>query len=350
MPSGARTSRLQGPSAITTSPASTGPDSRLDPPGAVGTMQRARVAGQRKAAQRGKTRGIGARQRQRIIHAHGTGPMHGVAKYPTQRRFERERAVTVERHIGDAEASGELEFHRLGREQAVRPIKLEPAAPAEMALRTRLGGERVVLGNGARQERPQHLSGLDQAGRLRGRPKGDKPRRDVRQKGEMIVGERGTLQCNAHKLGKARRKGGRKNGIAFDDAGIAVRRALARAAAIDQCHGQTALGEVECDRGADDTGSKHDDVAARQEDLRCGCPLSKEPAAFAQHSIPKAHLGSRGTRRMLARRLPAIGASERHAGPRRAGSRQDFIARRFLPSMPTSGGRTDGNFKDTERE
>jgi len=38
-----------------------------------------------------------AAKRQRIVHAHRAGPMHAMAEHATKRRFERERAFTIER-------------------------------------------------------------------------------------------------------------------------------------------------------------------------------------------------------------------------------------------------------------
>ena len=86
----------------------------------------------------------------------------------------------------------------------------------------------------------------------------------------MIIGQRGTLQRDPRKFLKACRKGRRKHRVAFDNSGIAVGRALPRLAAVDQRHGEAALDQMKRDRGADYTGSKHDDVTARQENLRCG--------------------------------------------------------------------------------
>ena len=88
------------------------PGSGFDAPIRIGAMQRAGVARQRKAAERGKARGIGARQRQRIADAHRAGPMHRVPEHSRQRRLERKRAVAIERHVGDAEARGKVELRR----------------------------------------------------------------------------------------------------------------------------------------------------------------------------------------------------------------------------------------------
>ena len=86
----------------------------------------------------------------------------------------------------------------------------------------------------------------------------------------MIIGFRRALERDPQQRRQSRRKRRRKDGVAFDDAGIAVGRPLARPAAIDQRDREAALGEMQRDRGADDAGSKHDDIGARHEDLRCG--------------------------------------------------------------------------------
>ena len=233
-------------------------------------MQRARVPAQRQTAERIEARGVSACHRQRTVHAHRAGPVHGMAEHPIERRLKRKRAVAVERDVGDAKARGEVEFDLLGLEQLARPIKLEPAAPAEMALGARLGCERIVLGDGACQEGPHDLRGFDETRGLRGCAKRQKPRRDLGQEPEVIVGQRGTLQRNPRKLGEACRKGSRENRIALDNARVAVGRALPGLAAVDERHGEPALDQMKRDRGADDTGSKHDNVTARQENLRCG--------------------------------------------------------------------------------
>ena len=83
---------------------------RIDAPMRIDAMQRARIAGKRQAAERRKARGIGARQRQRIAHAHRAGPMHGVTEHRRKRWFERARRVAIERDIGDAERCGKIEL------------------------------------------------------------------------------------------------------------------------------------------------------------------------------------------------------------------------------------------------
>ena len=98
----------------------------------------------------------------------------------------------------------------------------------QMAIGARLGSQRFVLGNGAREQWAHHLRGLDQPRRLRRGTKRGKPRRDLRQERQVIVRRRRALERDAQKLGKARRERGRKHRIAFDDAGIAIGGALAR--------------------------------------------------------------------------------------------------------------------------
>src|SRR5271168_3144604 len=60
-----------------------------------------------------------------------------------------------------------------------------------------------------------------------------------------------------------RRKCRRKNRVAFDDAGIAVGRALACPAAVNQRDRKPALDQMQRDRGTDDAGAKDDDIGSR---------------------------------------------------------------------------------------
>ena len=87
---------------------------------------------------------------------------------------------------------------------------------------------------------------------------------------QVVVGDRRALERDTRKFGKARREGRGKNRIAFDDAGIAVGGPLPRLAAVDQGNRQAAFGEVNGDCGADNSGSKHDDIGVRQDNLHCG--------------------------------------------------------------------------------
>ena len=80
----------------------------------------------------------------------------------------------------------------------------------------------------------------------------------------MIIRNRRTLERDTDDLGKARRERGGKHRVAFDDAGIAVGRALPGPATVDQRNRQSAFGEVDRDGCADDAGTEHDDVGARQ--------------------------------------------------------------------------------------
>jgi hypothetical protein len=61
----------------------------------------------------------------------------------------------------------------------------------------------------------------------------------------MVVGLRRPLEGDAEKRTEARREPRRKQRVAFDDAGVAVGGALAGLAAVDQGHGEAALGEMQ---------------------------------------------------------------------------------------------------------
>src|SRR5262249_47867666 len=147
---------------------------------------------------------------------------------------------------------------------------LEPAPPAEMALGARFGGERIVLGHGGSNEGPHDVWGFDEPHWLRRCAKRQKPGCDFGQKPEVIIGQRGAFQRDPSKFLKACRKGRRKHRVAFDNSGVAVGSAPSGLAAVDERYGKAALDQMKRDRGADYTGSKHDDVTARQENLRCG--------------------------------------------------------------------------------
>src|SRR3954468_24161142 len=64
-----------------------------------------------------------------------------------------------------------------------------------------------------------------------------------------------------------RRKRMRKKRVAFQHAGIAVRCALARPLPVNQRHRDSALGEMQGKRGADDPSAEHDYVAACHSNL-----------------------------------------------------------------------------------
>ena len=123
--------------------------------------------------------------------------MHGVAEDRLERRLKRARRLGVERDVGDAEARRQFKLPRLRGERAVAAIELEPAVAAQIALAAGLGDERLVLGDCARKQRPHQLRGLDQPCRLRCGAERREPRRDLRQKREMIVGFRRALERDA---------------------------------------------------------------------------------------------------------------------------------------------------------
>ena len=209
---------------------------RVDAPLRTDAMQRTRIAGERQAAERRKARGIGPRQRQRIAHAHRPGPMHGVTEHRRKRWFERTRRVAIERDIGDAEGCGKIELALEPGKRGLGTIEFQPAGAAQIFGRAGLQAQRLMLGDRAREQGPHRLCGLDQPLRLRRGAERQKPGRDLRQKREVIIGEWRALERDAKKRRPIRRKRRRKDGVALDDAGIAVGGPLARAAAVDQRH------------------------------------------------------------------------------------------------------------------
>ena len=88
------------------------------------------------------------------------------------------------------------------------------------------------------------------------------PRCYLGEKSDVVVRFRCLLERNADEGGQASRETRRKQRVGLDDAGVAVGRALPRLAAVDQRDGKAALGEVQGDRDADDTGAEHDRVGA----------------------------------------------------------------------------------------
>ncbi len=227
-------------------------------------MQRARVTAQHHPAERGKACGVGLRQRQRIVDADGTGPMHGVPEDAVERRLECQRLVAVEQNVGDAEARGNVEFRRQHGKCRLAPIELEPAAATEVTLGAGFRRERFVFADCARHQRTHQLRGLKQPVGPRRRPESHQPRRNARQIREVIIRHRRTFERDAKEVGKFRRKRRRKDGIAFDNAGIAVGGTLPRSLPIDQRNRHAALGKMQCHRRADHAGPKNDDIRVRQ--------------------------------------------------------------------------------------
>ena len=161
--------------------------------------------------------------------------------------------------------------------------------------RAGFGAQRFVLAHRPRKQRPHQPRGLDQSRRLRGGAERQKPRRDLRQKRQMVIGNRRTLERDAQQLVPMRRKRRRKNRVAFDDAGIAVGRALARPAAIDQRDRKTALDEMQRDRGADDAGAQDDDIGSRH--VASGTELGT--AKYTPERNPAPRLSANETRPYL---------------------------------------------------
>jgi hypothetical protein len=93
----------------------------------------------------------------------------------------------------------------------------------------------------------------------------DEPGRDLREKSYVVVRFRRLLERDADEGGEASREARRKQRVGLDDAGVAIRGALPRFTAVHQGDGKAALGEVQGNRDADDTGAEHDRVGASHE-------------------------------------------------------------------------------------
>ncbi len=236
---------------------------RLDPPMSVGAGERARIAAYHYPAERGKARRQGLGHRERVGHAGDAPPVHRVAKDRRQGGLELARALGLECAIGNAEFLRQRELALERREGAVAAVELQPALLAQIARGAGIGEQHLVLGERAREQRAHDACGLDQPRPARGGAELDEPGRDLRQEGEVVIGLGRALERDAQQGRPIGRKGGRKDRIAFDHAGIAVGGLLARPAAVDERRRQTALGELEPDRGADDAGPEHDGVDAR---------------------------------------------------------------------------------------
>ena len=105
------------------------------------------------------------------------------------------------------------------------------------------------------EQRPHQLGELQPPLERGIGPVGQQPRRDLRQKRQVIVGLRRLFQGNPHQRTEIGRKWMWKQRIAFDHAGIAEGRLLARAAAVEQGDAQPALGEMQRNGRADDAGA-----------------------------------------------------------------------------------------------
>ena len=134
MPSGSSTSGVHGPSATTTSPASSGPAARIDAPMRLGAMQRARVAGKRNAAERGESaphRRASApadcsRSPRRSNARRGGTPAQATARAraPHRHRAARWRCRSCAASSSSRACAGK---------RAVAAVKLEPAVAAQIS-------------------------------------------------------------------------------------------------------------------------------------------------------------------------------------------------------------------------
>ena len=101
------------------------------PPAISRPVQRARVAGERHAAERRKARGISARDAERIAHARGLRPEHRMREHRLERRLQRLRARGVQRLQRKAELCGKVDFPLERREAALAAIDFQPAGLAQ---------------------------------------------------------------------------------------------------------------------------------------------------------------------------------------------------------------------------
>jgi len=148
-------------------------------------------------------------------------------------------------------------------ECAIAAIELKPACLAQITFRPGLREQRLVLGERAREQRAHQPRGLDQSLGTRSGAKLQEPGRNLRQEAQVIIGFRRALERDPQQRDRIRGEGGRKDGVAFDHAGIAVRGLFAGCAAIQKRNRKPALGEMQPNGGADNAGTEHDGIDAR---------------------------------------------------------------------------------------
>ena len=175
------------------------------------------------------------------------------------------RALDVEHAQRHAELGRDGPLARGAGKAGVAAIELEPPGMAQVSLGTRLRHQRLVLAHRAGEQRPHRPHGLDEVLRRGIAAEREQPGSDLREKADVVVGFRRALERNADERGETRGKARREQRVALDDAGVAIRRALPRLAAVHQRDGKSALGEVEGHRDTDDTGAEHDRVGASHE-------------------------------------------------------------------------------------
>src|SRR5581483_195733 len=79
----------------------------------------------------------------------------------------------------------------------------------------------------------------------------------------MIIRLRRAVERDAQTFPPIRWKGGGKNRVALDHPGIAIRGTLPRPRAIDQRDCQTSFHQMNGDRGANNAGTKNNDISTR---------------------------------------------------------------------------------------
>ena len=80
-----------------------------------------------------------------------------------------------------------------------------------------------------------------------GGAKRQQPRYDLRQEAQVIIGLGRTLERDLQQGDRVRREDRREDGVALDDAGVAVGGLLARRAPVEERNGKPPFGEMQPD-------------------------------------------------------------------------------------------------------
>ena len=177
-----------------------------------------------------------------------------------QRWLELEHRAGVHGAVGNAEFVGQIKLRRHLGEGLLAAVDLGPSGLAQIIQRAGFRHQRLVLRHRAGKHRPHGKGEFQQLFRARREPEGEQPGRHPRQKGQMIVGFRRTLQPHAQQRPESGWKGRREDRLAFEHARIAVGSFFARPATVDERDRKPSLGEMQGDGGTDDAGAQNDGV------------------------------------------------------------------------------------------
>ena len=185
-----------------------------------------------------------------------------MTEHRRQRGLESTGGVHIQGAHRQTEFRREGAFARGAGEAAVAAIKLEPTGMPQIPACTRLRHQGLMFRDRAPEQRPHHSHGGNQTLWRGVTAELQQPGRHLRQEASVIIRLRRPLEGDTNQRLEAGRKRRRKQRIGLDDAGIAVGRALARFATVDQRDGEAALDEMQRHRDADNAGAKHDRVGA----------------------------------------------------------------------------------------